>query len=219
MSTKAKSVKSKSVKSAAVAAKKPALVLTKPKKGGSLKASTADKLIINGFEKKIVEMRERQKRIDSDSAAQKKDKEALVDSVGKTRLDEEKAGNFHKTVLVASADDKPGQVIFADKYSKIDVEHEKALRDGLEGQYDVLVARGLDIKLGKGTTLETLKKALGPKGFAALTEVADLTEYLTFSSAFREKRSALRSSMSDETNEFVDGLIEQAQYSPSVKLK
>lgn len=206
-------------KTAAISGKKPALILTKPRKGGTTKGKSSDKLSVDGHEDLITSMRERQKRIDSDSAAMKKDKAFLTEKIGEVRLQAEKDGDFHKTVLVESSDGKPAQVIFADKWSKVDVEHEAALRDGLGAQYDVLVTRGVDVKLNKSMDLEKLKKALGPKGFTALLEVAEVTEYLTFSSDFRSKRASLRTSMNDETNEFLDDLIEQAQYSPSVKLK
>lgn len=204
-------------KTAAVSKKAPKLILTKPNTGNKSKSS--DKLSVGGHETLISSMRERLKKIDSLSAQQKKDKEVLTEAIKAYRLSEEKAGNFHKTVLVDSDDGKPGQVIFQDKFSKIDVEHEPALREGLNGNFDTLMKRAVDVKAKKGVTLDTIKKALGPKAFAKLEEVSDFTEYLTLSSDFMAKRAAVRPTLDDDTNEFIDGIVDQSQYAPSVKLK
>lgn len=204
-------------KTAAISKKAPKLILTKPNTGN--KSRSDDKLHVAGHEDLITEMRERQKKIDSLSARQKKDKTSLTEVVKALRLAEEKAGNFHKTVVIDSEDGKPGQVIFQDRFSKIDVEHVEALRDGLEGNFETLVKRGVDIKPQKDKTLADIEKAIGKKAFAALQEVCGFTEYLTLSPDFMSKRAALRPTLDDDTNEFIDGIVEQAQYTPSVKLK
>lgn len=204
-------------KAKAAANAAPALILTKPTKGAAAKKSK-DRLSIPGHEALAKKMRERGKKLDSLGAEQKKDIATLRDSVKEQRLAAEKAGDFHKTVLVESADGKPVQVVFQDRYSKVDVDHEDALRTALSGNYDQLFTKGIDVKVKPNATLDALKAALGDK-FDAFAALCDVTEYLAPTKDYMTKRSAIRGGLDETTNDAIDAITDQVQVSPSVKLK
>lgn len=205
-------------KAKAAANAAPGLILTAPKKGAAAKKSGKDRLSITGHEKLATTMRERQKKMDSLDALQKTDKKLLTDDVKAKRLAAEKAGDFHSTVLVESEDGKPAQIVFQDRYAKVDVEHEDALRSALSGNFETLFKKGVSVKVTAGKTLADFEEALGDK-FADFLKLVDCTEFLSPGKGYMQKRAALRPGLDDATNDAIDAITDQVQVTPSVKLK
>jgi len=189
-------------------------VLTKPEG----KSSKSDKLPVVGHEKQAAKIRSLVQEIESAEAEKSVLCSDLIAVCAEKRLTAEKAGDFHKTCEVASEDNDPVLVIFADKYSKVDVVHEDVLKKALGDSYGVLVRRGVEVKAKPETTLAALKEALGGK-FDALAALVDLTEYLVPGKGYMEKRATLRPTLDDATNTVIDGITAQVQQKPSVKTK
>lgn len=191
------------------------LLLTKPQTPEEKRKST--KLVIIGFEDTIASLRSRQKKLTKLTADHKEEKEKLIEAVAKKRLAAEKRGDFHKTCEIA-AENKPALVVFQDKYNKVDIDHEKALRAGLNGHYGELVNRKFTISVKGDTTLKALKSALGDK-YEALCALVDVKEFLAISGDFMLKRSLLRDSLTDDENDACDAITAQCQQAPQVKVK
>lgn len=205
--------KNKSIAVAAI----PALVLTKPNKG-TAGTKKKDKLHVEGLEETAAKVRERAEKIESLEAEQKVDKAKIVEVCKKERRDAEVSGDFHTTCLVESDDGKPVQVVFTNKFSKVDVTHESALKQALNGQFDTLFRKGVDVAMKDGITFEKLQKVLGDK-FDAFAALCDLTEYLSPDRDFMQKRAALRPALDAATNSQIDAISDQTQYTPMVKTK
>lgn len=192
------------------------LILTKPSKAAGGKKK--EKLSITGFEKTAAQMRARQEQIDSLVAEQDSDKAKVIEVCKKERRDAEVAGDFFSTCLLESDDGKPVQVAFQNKFSKVDVAHEDALRSAMNGQYETLFRRGVEISVKDGVTLDKLQKALGDR-FDALAALVDLSEFLVLDRDFMSKRAALRPALDAATNATIDQITDQTQYKPSIRTK
>jgi len=187
------------------------LVLTKP---GSKKT----KLPIVGLEKNAARIRANKAKIEALATEVEIDAHVVIDRCMTDRRDAETAGNFHTTCEVASGDGKPVQVVFQNKYSKIDMEHEESLKEALNSHYDSMIRRGVDVKVKPDVTLDKIREALGDQ-FDALLALVDVVEYLTPGKDFMDKRASRRSSMTPDENQKVDDIIDQCQYSPQVRTK
>lgn len=194
-------------------------LLTKPQTPEEKRKST--KLVIIGFEDTIASLRSNKKKLTKLEADYDEEKAKLIAAVTKKRLAEEKRGNFHKTCEI-SAEYEPGGnpalVVFQDKYSKVDIDHEKALRAGLNGHYGELVGRKFVLSVKGDTTLKALKAALGGK-YAALLALVDVKEHLAINGDFMLKRSLLRGSLTNKENDACDAITAQCQHAPQVKIK
>lgn len=195
----------------------PTLILTKPTKG-TAGTKKKDKLSVTGLEKIAAKLRERAQQMESLEAEQKVDKAQVVELCRKERRDAEVAGDFHTTCLVESDDGKPVQVVFVNKFTKVDVAHEPALKQALNGQFDTLFRKGVEVKVKDDVTLEKLREVLGNK-FDALMALVDATEYLSLDREFMSKRAALRPALDAATNATIDGISDQCQQAPMVKTK
>ncbi len=191
-------------------------ILGKPK--APAKKAKSTKLEIKGFESIIPEMRRRRKKIEDLSKKQDEVKADLIKTVSAKRLAAEKRGNFHKTCTLPSDDNKPGLVVFQNKFSKIDCDHEATLKKGLNGHYKNLVSRRFSLSVKPDTTLRALKSALGNK-FDAFASLVDVHEFLKVKGEFMEARAGLRDSLTNEENATCDDITAQCQQDPQVKVK
>ena len=188
------------------------LVLTKP-------GAKNTKLPVVGLEKYADRIRANKIAIEGIAAKIEIDSHVVIDRCGLDRRAAEVIGRFHTTCEVAaSGDAKPIQVVFQNKYTKIDVEHEERLKTSLNSHFDNLIRRGVDVKVKPATTLAKIREALGDR-FDALLALVDVTEYLTPREKFMDKRAGLRSVLTPEENQTVDEVIDQCQYSPQIRVK
>jgi hypothetical protein len=214
---KAKTTRSRKAKPRRTAARASSpLTLTKPESPTEKKKSS--QLIITGHETTVAKMRADQKLLDSLTDSLQEQKTDLRAAVGKVRLREEKRGRFHKTVILPSADGEDAKVIFQNKFNKIDVKHEGALKKALNGHASKLINRRFELKVKPETTLKALKAALGDK-FEALSSLIDVHEFLAISGEFMETRAQLRPNLTAEENAACDAITEQCQQPPQVRLK
>lgn len=191
-------------------------ILTKPEAPPGKKVSS--KLVVFGHEATVAKMRADQKLLDALTTSLDESKAKLREAIAKVRLREEKKGNFHKTVILPSSDGENAKMIFQNRFSKIDVKHEAALKTALNGHAKQLVSRKFELKVKGETTLRALKAALGDK-FEALLGLVDLHEFLAISGDFMEIRAELRPSLTAEENSACDAIVEQCQHPPQVRLK
>jgi hypothetical protein len=213
MKTKKKPHKDMSA-AVAVSPKKPLLILTKPKKTGG---STKEKLVIDGLEDQAASLREKSKEIDALSAEYDILKTEILGVCANKRLAAELDGDFHKTLAVESSDGHPLLVLFQDKYSKVAVEHEKALVKALGDHFESLFRKSCEIKPRGDLTKKGLRNLLGDK-YDAFIAAVDVTEFLALESSFMEKRAAMRRSLDADTNEAIDQIVGQVQHKPAVKV-
>ncbi len=195
----------------------PALILTKPTKGAA-GTKKKEKLAVSGLEEIAAKLRKRNEQIESLNAENEVDKAQVIEVCRKERRDAEVAGDFHSTLLVESADEKPIQVVFVNKFSKVDVAHAPALKTALNGQFDTLFRRGIEIKTKDSVDLAKLTAVLGDK-LDAFLALAEVTEYLSLDRDFMEKRAALRPALDPATNVTIDQISDQCQQKPMIKTK
>lgn len=190
-------------------------MLTKPT-GAS--TSKGEKLVLTGHEAVASRLRERAQQIDTLEAEQKIESAEIIAAAKILRREAEATGAFTKTVAVATEEGSPISLVFADKYSDVDVAHEPALRAALGASYDTCFRRQAKVKARGDLTVEKLQALLGDK-FGAFCTAFDVTEYLTPVDGFMETRANMRRGMSNELNAAVDQVVDQVQYKPSVRLK
>lgn len=195
------------------ALKVPVIQLTKPSKKTS--GGQTPKLEVEGFEQKVVVMRQRLAQIESLEAQQKLDEEEVLGKVKAERVEAEASGELYKTALINSADGVPAKVQFKNQFKQISTEHEGDLRTYLKNVYDTLFSTRHEVKLRDGVSIERLREVLGDK----IDVLFDVTPYIGVCPDFMEKRAALRRSLDKKTNAVLDSVVEQAQYKPSITLK
>ena len=199
--------------------KSAAVVLTIPVlKPATAGKKAADKLVLTGHEEVASRLRERARAIETLEAEQKAEAADLINVAKNFRRDAEAAGDFHKTVNVATTDDKPISLSFSDRYSPVAVESEDALRGALGSHYDAMFRREVKVSQRKDMDLDSLKAILGDK-FDAFAAAFDVKEVLVPVDGFMETRANLRPSLSKDLNTVVDGIVDQVQYKPSLKTK
>lgn len=214
--TSSASSKAAPSKRKAAAPAKPVIPLIKPAAKSSKKT---EKVALSGYEAAAARFRELDAQIDSLSAEQKAVRAEIVDAARSARRDAECAGQFARSVEVATDDDdKPVTVTFGDSYSTVALENETALRAALGANFDVVFARAVTVKMRSRTTLETLREALGDRyeAFAALVAV---DEAFAAQPSTMETRARLRPSLTADQNTVLDGVLDQVQYSPKVSAK
>ena len=207
---------SKPGKRKAAAPAKPVIPLIKPAAKSSKKT---EKIPLSGYEAAASRFRELDAKIDSLSAEQKAVRAEIVDAARSARRDAECAGQFARSVEIATDDDdKPVTVTFGDSYSTVALENEAALRGALGANFDVVFTRTVTVKMRSRTTLGTLREALGDRyeAFAALVAVE---EALAVQPSTMETRARLRPTLTADQNTVLDGVLDQVQYSPKVSAK
>jgi len=191
------------------------------------KASEKERYHLTGVEELATRIRSQKVELESLEAEHEKDKTELSDKCKEVRLGLEKDGDFHTTLLVDTNDhDEEGNMlpvmaVFQDKYSKkvATPELEKVLQSALGDHYDKLVTRKMSLGVKAGTTLKDLEEALGEEAYTKLLTLVTPKEEITLKKGFLETRFALRSTMSDELNEQIDGLAEGLRHKPLIRAK
>ena len=173
------------------------------------------KLRVNGLEQLVNMMRQRAFQIEAMQADQKADKAAILEEVGKQRLESEKNGQFYKSCLVEAQDEAPAKVVYMNKFSKIAGEQEAPLRNVLGKLFDELYVVEHNIKLKESATFEYIKYLLGDK-FDLLFDVETNINHVD---SFMEKRAQMRPSLSKQSNNLIDSLVSQVQADASLYLK
>jgi hypothetical protein len=187
----------------------PDLNLSKPKKGKTARFR------IEGHEATADRIRELQLEIDSLTSELKAKKETLLEAVNEQHREQELAGTFHQTVEVMTTDGKPVKVVYQNRFSKVDIGHREALVSALNGQYQNLFTEEVTLKARDGVRLAEVRAALGNR-FDTLLEG---TEVIAAKKDFRQRRQAVRSALSDETNALIDSVVTQMASAPQVKVK
>jgi hypothetical protein len=119
---------------------------------------------------------------------------------------------------VESDDGNPVLVVFQDKYSKVGVEHERALQKMLGDTFASCFNKSMEIKVKGHVSRAMLRDTLGEKAYLMLESMTDITEHLSITGNFMERRAMLHASADKKTNEAIDEIVGQVQYSPQVKL-
>ena len=176
---------------------------------------TDTKLRVKGLEVLASTMRQRACQIEMMQLEQKQDRVKLLEEVDKQRLDSEKSGKFFKSCVVECQDEMPAKVVYMNKFSKVDGEHEPALRNALGKLFDQLYIVEQRVSLREDVNVEYIKYLLGDK-FDMLFGVKT---QINHSDNFMEKRANLRPSLDNKTNDFIDGLVSQVQCEASLYLK
>jgi len=123
-------------------------------------------------------------------------------------------GQCIKSVLVHGTKDTL-RISFSDRFKKISVEHEAALKEHLGTAFDAIIRRTDEIKVKDGTTESKLREVLGERFDQFFTS----TPQLQVSSTGMEARARLRPVVSESVNAAIDSVLCQAQYSPSFVAK
>lgn len=184
------------------------------KKGG------VNKAVMSGFEDVATRVKERARQMDALKAEQEIDTAELVAEARAFRIAEECAGNFAKTVDVPTeqGDGDKVQVVFSDRYTGIDPEHEPVLRVALGRHFDGVLKLTATAKPRSDLTVEKLQAVLGDK-YEAFCSLFEVSEQYTPVAAFMETRANLRPTLTSAVNEALDVIVERVQYKPSIKTK
>lgn len=186
--------------------------------GNNKPASGEDRYHVTGFEELATRIRAQKKELDSLETEHKKDKKELAQKVKEIRLELERNGQFHSTLLVDSNDHDqnnamlPVMAVFQDKYSKAPASEklESVLKDALGDHYDTLFSKKVAVSLKKNVSLETLKEELGSKAYDKLCALTNIKEEICPRSGFMEARFAIRAGLNDDLNQSLDDLVENS---------
>ena len=109
---------------------------TVPSLSLSKKTKEVPKLLVKGLELYVSRLRERASKIEELTKLQKEEEGVILDEVKKERISAEKNNQFYKCCLVLGQDkEQPVRVQFSNRFSKINIENEKVLKDCLGGLY------------------------------------------------------------------------------------
>jgi hypothetical protein len=186
--------------------------LTKPNKKTN---GRKPKLEITGHTKLVQGIRRRNQKIESLQAENEIDKQTLIGVCKDERRDAEKDGDLFKTCLVSAGKQPPAKVTFTNKYKQIDTSHEEQLREALDGSYDSLFETKHTIKLRNPSDFARLKELLGDELFRLL----EVTPFIAPKQDFMERRAQMRPTLSEQTNDVLDTITDQAQFNPIVSVK
>ena len=183
----------------------------------SKRKTETPKLKINGLEKQVTRLRARQQRIDNLEKQQTKEETVLLNVVSKERIKAEEGNQFFKTCAVASAEEnRPVDVTFANRFSKINIENEEALKECLGELFNELYACKIVTRIKDDISVEMLKSKIGEEMYTLLfTE----EKYIAHANDYMECRAKLRTKLDEKTNKILDQLAMQTQSKASIKYK
>ena len=181
---------------------------------GKTTKKTTKKLAVEGHQALVDDIVERQRKLESMQTEQKAALEELRE-IGVEAMREVESQQFTKTCRV-KGEKQDVRVTRKDAFSKIDPEHEDALKGMLGTVYETLFSSGIDLKL-----------TADPENFIADCRKAglnvdayfDRSDWIKPKKGFLEVRASMRKSMKQQDNEVLDALIDKFSYAPSVGFK
>ena len=121
---------------------------------------------------------------------------------------------LHHYEVVAEGSPEPVDVIFTDRYRKIEGKHAPTLRAALGGTYGQAIEDVVDLSLAEGASLDALKMACGDR-WDAVRAVLTVTESIKPKAGFGALRA--RASTDPVIKATLDEIAGFAAYEPMVK--
>jgi hypothetical protein len=142
----------------------------------------------------------------------------MVDIAAPRRLTREKNGDFFSTcVFRSSNEEREVLVLWSDRYSTLDPDHEAVLKQALGSHYNMLLKRTVSVKVTDEATVDALKSFLGETKYNKLAKFLVVQDKLAFTPKFMSRRAELRAAFDERTNEGIDKLIAQVQAMPTIR--
>ena len=181
--------------------------------GKTTKKSTV-KLKVDGHQALVDEIVKRQRELESLGTEQKAALEELR-QIGVEAMREQESWQFTKTCRV-HGDLQDVRVTRKDAFSKIDPEHEDALKGMLGDVYETLFSAGTDLKLivEPGNFIAACRKAK-----LDVDKYFDRTDWIKPKKGFLEVRASLRGGMKGPDNEVLDALTDKFAHAATVGFK